>query len=165
MRRWADFEDAAPELASLGRERIERFGFVFVGTVRRDGGPRVNPAEAHIVQGHLCLCMLPRSLKALDLARDPRAFLHTPVLERQLGTPGEFKLRVRAVEIQDGALREAAADTVERRSGWRPAEDWRYFTVDVEGAAFHEYDEEAHVQRLHRWTAARGVETTTRTYL
>jgi hypothetical protein len=49
--RWADFEEAAPELAALGRERIERFGFVFLGTIRSDGGPRINPVEAHLVEG------------------------------------------------------------------------------------------------------------------
>jgi hypothetical protein len=46
MLRWADFEVAASELATLGRERFERFGFLFVATVRKDGGPRVNPVEA-----------------------------------------------------------------------------------------------------------------------
>src|ERR671922_49142 len=97
MRRWADFEQEAPELAALGRERIEQFGFVFLGTVRKDGGPRVNPAEAFIVEGHLALSLIPGSLKARDLLRDPRAFLHTPVVDRHLGAPGEFKLRGHAV--------------------------------------------------------------------
>ena len=58
MLRWADFEVAASELATLGRERFERFGFLFVGTVRRDGGPRVNPVEAYVVDGHLVLNMM-----------------------------------------------------------------------------------------------------------
>jgi Pyridoxamine 5'-phosphate oxidase len=73
MRRWADFEEAAPDLAALGRERIERFGFVFLGTLRKDGGPRVNPVEAHFVEGHLAVATIAGSLKALDLLRDPRA--------------------------------------------------------------------------------------------
>lgn len=165
MPRWADFDDAAPELAALGRERIERFGFVFIGTIRKDGGPRVNPVEAHIVDGHLAVCMVRRSLKALDLLRDSRAFLHTPVVDRLLGTPGEFKLRARAVGIDDRALRDAVADTLERASGWRPPEDWHFFTMDIGAAAFLRYDEEAQVHRLMRWTPERGVETATRTYL
>jgi hypothetical protein len=165
MRRWADFEAEAPELAARGRELIERFGFVFVGTIRSDGGPRVNPAEAHVVERDLCLTMLPRSLKALDLARDPRMFLHTPVLERLLGTPGEFKLRARAAEVRDSALREQIAAAIERKSGWRPAEDWRFIAADVEGAAFLRFDEDEQVHRLLRWTPERGVEHSTRTYL
>jgi hypothetical protein len=165
MRRWADFEEAAPELARLGRERLEQFGFVFVATIRKDGGPRVNPAEAHIVDGHLALCMVPRSLKALDLLRDPRAFLHTPVVERFLGTPGEFKLRGRAIEIGERSLRQAVARTLELKSEWRPPDDWHYFTLDIEAAAFLRYDEEQEVHRMLRWTPERGVEAATRTYL
>jgi hypothetical protein len=165
MLRWAEFEEAASELATLGRERFERFGFLFVGTVRKDGGPRVNPAEAHIVDGHLALCLIPRSLKALDLLRDPRAFLHTPVTDRFLGRPGEFKLRATAVEIRDGALRKKVADTLERDSGWRPPDGWHYLTMDVEGAAFLRYDEVAETHQLVRWTPAAGVEVSTRTYL
>jgi hypothetical protein len=165
MRRWGDFEEAAPELAALGRERIERFGFVFIGTVRKDGGPRVNPVEAHLLESDLALCMIRDSLKALDLLRDARAFLHTPILDAASGAPGEFKLRGRAVPIEDAALRSALADAIESRSGWRPTDEWRSFTVDVESAVFHRYDEEAEVHRVLRWTPERGLERSTRTYL
>ena len=165
MRTWADFERAAPELAALGRERIEQFGFVFLGTVRKDGGPRVNPAEAFIVEGHLALALIPWSLKARDLMRDPRVFLHTPVRDRHSGEPGEFKLRGQAVEISEASLREAVADTFERESGYRPPEDWHLFTLDVESAAFLRYDEEENLNRMLVWTPERGVESSTRTYL
>jgi Pyridoxamine 5'-phosphate oxidase len=164
MRRWADFEEAAPELAALGRERIERFGFAFIGTIRKDGGPRVTPVELHLVAGDLALCMIPGSLKARDLLRDPRAFVHTPVLDSELGRPGEFKLRARAVEARDPALRKAIADTLERKSGWRPADDWHFFTLDVESAAFHRYDEETDLHHMERWTPERGVEASDRRY-
>jgi hypothetical protein len=165
MPRWADVESAAPDLAERGRELIERFGFVFLGTVRRDGGPRVNPVEAHLVSGDLALCLIPGSLKALDLARDPRAYLHTPVLEPASGAPGELKLRGRALAVDEAALRDAIADAVAARSGWRPSGDWCTVTIDVESAAFHEWDAAAAVHRLTRWTPAKGIERSTRTYL
>ena len=165
MRRWADFEALVPELAALGRERIERFGFVFVATIRRDGGPRVNPVEAHLVGDDLALVMIPGSLKALDVRRDPRVFLHTPVLEPELGTPGEFKLRARAVAIENRRPRRQIAETWERAGGYRPPPDWEHFALDVESAAFHRYDEPAGVHHLLRWTPARGLERSTRTYL
>jgi hypothetical protein len=165
VRRWADFEAAVPELAALGRERIEEFGFVFIGTLRKDGGPRVNPVEAFIVDGHLTLCMIPGSLKAGDLLRDPRAYLHTPITDRHLGTPGEFKLRGRAVPIEDPALREALAATLERESGYRPTEEWHLFSVDVESAVFHRYEPETSLQHMSRWTPERGLEVIERTYL
>src|SRR5919204_2963875 len=101
--RWQDLEDAAPELAALGRERIENAGFVLVGTIRRDGTPRISPVGAGIVAGHLALNMLRGSLKARDLVRDPRILVHSPVLHA--GDPNdEFKLRGRAVVVGDPDL-------------------------------------------------------------
>jgi hypothetical protein len=163
--RWAEFEEAAPELAGLGRARIEQFGFVFVGTIRKDGGPRVNPVEAHFVEGHLALCMIHNSLKALDLLRDPRAFLHTPILDAGSGEPGEFKLRARAFPLEDADLRRAVAGTLERESGWRPPEEWPVFSADVESAAFHRYEAKSGLHHLTRWTPDRGMEISSRTYL
>jgi hypothetical protein len=161
--RWAEFEAAAPELAALGRERIERFGFVFLGTIRKDGGPRINPVEAHFVGDELTHALMRGSVKARDLLRDPRAYLHTPVLDWERGTPGEFKLRARAIPIEDASLRNAIADAVERRGGYRPPDDWHFFTIDVESAAFHDYLEEEDVHRFDRWTPRRGYESAKRT--
>jgi hypothetical protein len=76
MVKWADFETAAPELATQGRELIERFRFVLAGTIRRDGTPRISPVKAHIVRGHLMLVMIAGTLKARDLLRDPRILLN-----------------------------------------------------------------------------------------
>ena len=161
--RWADFERAAPELAALGRERIERFGFVFIASLRKDGGPRVNPVEAHLVEGELTHAMMKGSVKALDLLRDARAYLHTPILDAELGRPGEFKLRARALSVADDRLRAAIADTVEKRGGWRPPDDWHFFTIDIESAAFHDYDQQEDVHLVKRWTPERGYEAFTRT--
>lgn len=161
--RWADFERAAPELAALGRERIERFGFVFLGTLRKDGGPRVNPVEAHLVAGELTHAMMKGSVKALDLLRDPRTYLHTPVLDAELGTPGEFKLRARALPIEDERLRTAVQDAGAARGGWRPPDDWHFFRIYVESAAFHDYDPEEEVHHVKRWTPKRAYEASTRT--
>src|SRR5207237_8257706 len=50
---WEQFEQAAPEIAKNGRELIERFQFILVGTLTKDGSPRVTPVEAYIIDGHL----------------------------------------------------------------------------------------------------------------
>jgi hypothetical protein len=160
---WADFEQAAPDLAALGRERIERFGFVFLATIRKDGGPRVNPAEAHFVAGELAHALMPNSVKALDLARDPRAYIHTPILSAATGEPGEFKARAWALPVGDEALRAAIQDAVAAGGGWRPPDDWRFFTMELEGAAFHDYDEAMDAHVVKRWTPERGYEAFTRT--
>jgi hypothetical protein len=161
--RWAEFEEVAPELAALGRERIERFGFVFLATLRKDGGPRVNPVEAHFVEGELAHVLMKDSAKARDLLRDPRAYLHTPILDAELGRPGEFKARARAIPATDGRLRSAIADAVDLRGGWRPPDDWHFFTIEIESAAFHDYDQSADVHVVKRWTPGRGYESGTRT--
>ena len=163
--RWAEFEQAAPELAARGRELIERFGFVFVGTVRRDGGPRVDPAELHFVDGDVAMALVPGSFKARDLRRDPRAYLQTPVVDPASGQPGEVKLRARAVHVTDAGLRGRIAEAIEERSGWRPTDDWFFCTFDIEGAAFLRWGDEAEVHRLVRWTPERGCEHSTRRYI
>jgi hypothetical protein len=150
---WVEFAASAPELAALGAERIERFRFVFVGTIRKDGGPRVNPVEAYFVDGELVLNMIWRSLKALDLIRDERVYVHTPILDR-LGGPGEFKLRGRACEVGDPGFREAAADVIEAAIEWRPPERSHFFAVAAESAAFVTYGEGGK-QHVVRWFAGR----------
>jgi predicted pyridoxine 5'-phosphate oxidase superfamily flavin-nucleotide-binding protein len=122
MFQWANFEVAAPLLAAQGRELIERFRFVLVGTIRSDGTPRISPVEAHLVRGHLMLVMILGTLKARDLLHDPRILVNSPIIHPD-DPHTEFKLRGRVVEIQDRALREETADTIEATSGWRPPEN------------------------------------------
>ena len=45
MKRWADLEQEAPELAQAGRALIYavKVGLGYLATVRKDGGPRVHP--------------------------------------------------------------------------------------------------------------------------
>ncbi len=135
MFQWANFEAAAPLLAAQGRELIERFRFVLVGTIRSDGTPRISPVEAHIVRGHLMLVMIPGTLKARDLLRDPRMLVNSPITHPD-DPNTEFKLRGRVVEMRDQALREATADAIETASGWRPPAGWHFFSLDIEEAAF-----------------------------
>ncbi len=155
MFRWADLEAAAPELAAEGRRLVEQFRFVLAGTIRRDGTPRISPVEAHIVRGNLMHVMINGTLKAGDLLRDPRIVLNSPVTHA--GDPNaEFKLRGRAVEVRAQPLREATADAIEAASGWRPREEWHFFSVDIEDAAFISW--QSGVMEMSRWTRAGGLD-------
>jgi predicted pyridoxine 5'-phosphate oxidase superfamily flavin-nucleotide-binding protein len=136
---WQELEAAAPEIAARGRELIEKFQFVLVGTLTKDGSPRINPVEAYIVDGHLLLNMIPRSLKALDLLRDPRIYVHAPVTAKE-GSP-EFKLAGRAKVLEDETLREKLDDLFWEMIRWRPASDSHYFDILAERAAWVTYDE------------------------
>jgi hypothetical protein len=137
---WSELEVASPELAALGLELLERFQFVLVGTLTKNGSPRVNPCEAYVIDGHLLLNMMPRSLKALDLLRDPRIYVHTPVTSKDAGE-GEFKLAGRAPELLDTALRGKLDDLFWEMIQWRPAPDSHYFEVLAERVAYHRYGE------------------------
>ena len=67
---WQEFAEKNPELAAVGEARFRRTGLALVGTLRRDGWPRISPVEPFIVDGKLYLGMMWRSRKALDLFRD-----------------------------------------------------------------------------------------------
>jgi len=53
MASWQEFETAAPEIAKLGGRRIEVMRVAFLGTLRRDGSPRISPVEPYLSQGQL----------------------------------------------------------------------------------------------------------------
>jgi Pyridoxamine 5'-phosphate oxidase len=150
---WSDLEAAAPEIARPGRELLERFQFVLIGTLTKDGSPRVNPVEAYVIDGHLLANMFPRSLKGLDLLRDPRVYVHAPVTAKQ-GDP-ELKLAGRAALVEDERLRTALDDLFWDLIEWRPAPDSHTFEFLVERAAYVTYDGKG--QTALRWDADRGV--------
>src|SRR3972149_7056282 len=97
---WAEFAEAASELARWGEERFKGTGLALVGTIRRDGLPRISSVEPLVVDGQLYLGMMWRSRKALDLLRDPRFLVETTVRDRE-DRSGELKLRGRAADVQD----------------------------------------------------------------
>lgn len=148
MLTWAELEAATPDIAARGRALIERFQFLIVGTLTKNGSPRVNPCEAYIIDGHLLLNMMPRSLKALDLLRDPRVYVHSPVTSKDV-PDGEFKLAGRAPELGDAELRRKLDDLFWQLIQWRPAPDSHYFEVLAERVAYHRYGDDEIALRWH----------------
>jgi predicted pyridoxine 5'-phosphate oxidase superfamily flavin-nucleotide-binding protein len=97
---WPAFKETAPELAAKAEELFEETGVILVGTIRKDGSPRISPVEPLFVDGELLLGMMWQSLKALDLLRDPRCTVHNCITDR-MAPHGEFKLHGVAADIQD----------------------------------------------------------------
>jgi hypothetical protein len=108
---WGAFEKEAADLASFGRERIDR-RVSFLATIREDGGPRVHPVTPWISDGHLYVRMYPTSPKVTDLRRDARFALHS-MMDNDDGIGGEFALTGGASEIVDPDARSAAMAFVE----------------------------------------------------
>ena len=138
MMTWAELASAAPELAALGREHIEADELVMLGTIKRDGSPRISPVEPDFVDGELMAGMMWRSTKALDLLRDPRCMILNAIGDRHDLT-GEFKLVCRARDVTAPDQRERYGQTIQARLDWRPTGDFHIFAFDIERAWWFRY--------------------------
>ena len=164
--RWAEFEERQPRLAQFGREKLGGPGVVLVGTVRKDGSPRISPVEPLFWNGELWLPMGLGSTKTKDLRRDPRLLVHSIVTSRD-GRGGEFKVRGRATLEADPDLSARAAETIARELGWRPqVGKFDLFRVDVEDVTFIRWGNDndqyvtrwpAHAEFVRRGTSATSV--------
>lgn len=153
--RWRDFEEAEPRFAALGKERLIDLGVALVGTVRRDGTPRISPVEPLLWDGELWLSMLSGSCKAADLRRDRRVLVHSIVIWRD-GAAGEYKVRGQGIEELSRLVQEGYAQEVRERIGWNP-EPGRFhlFSVDIDDVTFIRYEEESGDQFVTRWPRRR----------
>jgi hypothetical protein len=152
--RWAEFESACPDIASIARERFVKDELVLLGTIRRDDSPRISPCEVDFAGGHLFLGMMWRSKKALDLQRDPRIAVHSLPSDR-MNPGGDVKLYGRAVDTPDPELREAFRKEINRRIDWAPDEpDYHLFSLDVEHASFLSFGDDN--ERAMAWDPERG---------
>jgi len=160
---WAEFAQAAPDLARFGEERFKASGLALVGSVRKDGLPRISFVEPLIVDGQLYLGMMYRSRKALDLLRDPHCLVQTTVRDRE-DSAGELKLRGHAVQIDDAGAVERYCQALKEAIDWRPEGQFHLFALDIESATYIKYLENGDQQliewrpgappreRLRRWT-------------
>jgi hypothetical protein len=153
--RWDEFEQACPEIATLARERFRRDELVMLGTLRRDGSPRISPNECDLAEGRLFVSMMWRSRKALDLLRDPRIVVHSVTCDRQ-NADGDVKLYGRVVDELDAAVREAFRAAIRERIQWAPDEpEYHCFSVDVEQAGYVRFTP-ASIEVL-RWRPETGL--------
>jgi hypothetical protein len=155
---WSELEAAAPDLARAGRERLDRTGVALLGTVRRDGSPRISPVEPVFAAGHLLFGVM-RSAKGSDLERDPRCVLHSSVSDPN-GAEGEFKLYGSAVLVTDAELRDAG-------DGWWksfPVDASSVYSLDIESAALVSWNFATMTKELTHWSPAAGVTRRTAEY-
>jgi Pyridoxamine 5'-phosphate oxidase len=103
--KWSEIAPREPALAAVAHDRLIAPGVLLVGTIRRDGSPRISGVEPLVMDGRLWLSMMQASTKAHDLHRDPRILLHSIVTGPE-GTP-EVKIR--------GSVREETGRQVQER--------------------------------------------------
>src|SRR2546427_6346328 len=103
---WELFVKACPEISEVARARFARDQLVMVGTLRRDGWPRVSPCEIDIAAGHLFCGMMWRATKAVDLPPDPRLAIHRGTRHPE-GNDGGVELYGEGGEVRGPAVRAA----------------------------------------------------------
>jgi len=130
---WEQFERSAPEMARFGAQRMSE-RVMYIGTVRKNGYPRVHPFTPFLSSGHLFAFMEPTSPKGHDLERDGRYTIHSLVKDMN-GSDGEFAISGRALLVKDRAMREAAV----KGCPYRPAERYICFEFFVEECLTNHY--------------------------
>ena len=126
-------------MATFAAEQLKRTRVMMIGTIRRDGSPRISLIEPYILDGDLCLGMMWRSRKALDLLSDPRLVLHNAICSAA-GDEPELSLRGRGIEVHDLEQRKRYVGAVAERITWKEPH-FHLFTVDMESAALITYEQ------------------------
>jgi hypothetical protein len=150
---WSRLEADAPELARLCRVRLEEPGVALLGTLRRDGAPRIDPVEPHFAGDELVIGAMRGTAKAHALRRDQRCVLHSTI-----GGPNTGETDVKLM----GRVEPSVA-----RAGWwaeRPAGEVEVYALQVEEAIAIEWKLEASRMVVRRWTPPAGETVTERTY-
>jgi hypothetical protein len=139
---WGELEQAEPELTALARGFLDAFTHKTLATLRRDGSPRISGTEVDFRDGELYLGSMWRSMKALDLQRDPRFALHSGSADPSEWR-GDAKLAGRVEEITD------RPDDAEGRS--------HLFRCDITELVVVRMGEPADHLVIESWHAGRGV--------
>ncbi|MEV4785826.1 pyridoxamine 5'-phosphate oxidase family protein [Streptomyces tuirus] len=122
---WAAFVTAEPDLAGLVEKRFGAYTHHVLATLRKDGSPRTSGLEVRFLNGELWLGMMPDSLKALDLRRDPRFALQANPGEGTGMGGGDVRISGRAIEVDDVATKAGYVEEVE------PPEPFHLFRTEL----------------------------------
>ncbi|MFI6283697.1 pyridoxamine 5'-phosphate oxidase family protein [Streptomyces sp. NPDC051018] len=123
---WSDFRKAEPEFAREAEARFGAYRHHVLATLRKDGSPRLTGLEITFQDGEVLLGMMPDSLKAKDLRRDPRFSLYGNPGPGDDMDGGDVRITGRATEVTDSAL-------IARYTGQvRPPEPFHLFRADVD---------------------------------
>jgi hypothetical protein len=154
MTSWNDVTAAAPDLAARSHALFDAHRHKTLATLRRDGAPRISGIEVTFADGEMYLGMMPGSLKARDLHRDPRLAIHStsddPDDDDPGAWPGDAKAAGRAVEVTDEAV-------LERFAEGTPPGPFHLFKVDLTELVVTKVGEPADHLVIDVWTATDGV--------
>lgn len=137
-----DVVNAVPDLAARVRTILSSTQNSVLGTLRRDGSPRLSGIDCYIGDGRLCIASAPGTLKGRDLRRDPRMALHSiPWDSRRLqpdaDDPGaaDAKISGRAILLTDTETIEAIHRSLAGERAAEPPEAFELFEIDIDSVA------------------------------
>lgn len=155
---WQRLETEALPIAQLAKQRFDLTRIALLGTLRRDGSPRVSPVEPYLSDGQLLFGAMSWSLKTRDLLRDPRCVLHSAITGPDAGEP-EVKLYGRVTEAS-AKLRDGCS------AGWwqsRP-DAAVVFAFGVEQATTIDWLLKESQMVVRRWSVDNGLTESIRSY-
>jgi putative heme iron utilization protein len=153
---WRDVEQAAPGLAAAVRAAFDAHKHKVLATLRADGSPRVSGNEVTFKDGEAWMGMMDRSLKALDLLRDPRMAVHSATVDAELKL-GDAKLAGRAVAVTDAeVIRRFAAESAEQHDGAEPPEAFHLFRIDITDVSIVRIGDPADHLVIESWSPGGG---------
>ncbi len=100
MASWNEIEKAAPELATLVRNRFDAHLHKTMATLRRDGSPRISGTEVVFADGDVWIGSMGGAMKARDLQRDGRCAFHSAPLDTDMAE-ADAKIAGVAIELDD----------------------------------------------------------------
>ncbi|QTE00393.1 hypothetical protein S1361_23885 [Streptomyces cyanogenus] len=145
---WGDFRTAVPDLARTAEERFGAYRHHVLATLRKDGSPRTCGIEARFLRGELWLGMMPGSLKALDLRRDPRFALQANPGDGTGMGGGDVRIGGRAYEVEDGEARAAYVEEVE------PPQPFHLFRTELTEVVRTYVEDDRYLVTLVWWPGA-----------
>lgn len=144
MASWSEIEVADPDFAQRVQARFDAYKHKVMATLRRDGSPRISGIEMEFRGSEVVLGMMPGSLKARDLQRDPRVALHSGTEDpvEKAGSVIDAKVSGRAVEM--------------------PGADHHVFHVDIDEVVLISIGNPSNHLVIETWRAGRGLKSVKR---
>ena len=154
---WAEFARSEPEFAKLIEDRFNSHKHKMLATLRKDGSPRITGIEATFANGQLWLGMMPGSMKALDLRRDPRLALHSASVDPEMAE-GDAKIAGRAIEHRAEDTKAKFAGAVKDASGEdMPPGPFHLFSIDIEEVVLIRIGDPADHLVIETWREGKGL--------
>jgi Pyridoxamine 5'-phosphate oxidase len=167
MTSFAEVQRIEPELATRARAILSSTTNAILGTIHRDGTPRLSGADPYFHDGQLRLWSMPQARKGHDMRRDPRIALHSiPWDSRRLREgagdvgPADTKISGIAELVTDTEVVAAFRTWLQSERGPETPADWDLFNVDIESVTVISADTGQLVVDL--WSSTKGRTTTRR---